>query len=58
MSGVRDVACPKCGANPNEPCRTLTTGRVTDLHEARCDAFYLPRPAPGGVPDTDTSEEK
>lgn len=29
------VSCPKCGAGPDEHCRTLTTNRVTDPHDAR-----------------------
>ena len=31
----REGACTKCGAKPGEACRTLTTGRVTDVHKAR-----------------------
>lgn len=27
--------CPKCGASTGKRCRTLTTGRSTDTHEAR-----------------------
>jgi hypothetical protein len=27
--------CTTCGAQPCQPCRTLTTGRVTDAHAAR-----------------------
>jgi len=34
------VDCPKCGAKVGEKCRTLTTGRVTDSHEARIDAAW------------------
>ena len=29
--------CPKCGAKRGAPCRTLTTGRVTDTHLARME---------------------
>lgn len=29
------VSCPKCGAGPDERCRTLTTNRPTDAHEQR-----------------------
>jgi hypothetical protein len=29
------VACPTCKAAADQPCRTLTTGRVTDTHAAR-----------------------
>jgi hypothetical protein len=29
------VWCPKCTAEHDQPCRTLTTGRVTDTHSAR-----------------------
>ena len=32
--------CPTCGAEPNKPCRTLKTKRVTDTHLARIDARY------------------
>lgn len=35
-----DVACPKCGVAAGQHCRTLTTGRVTDTHNARIDAQY------------------
>jgi hypothetical protein len=27
--------CTKCGAKVGEPCRTLGTRRVTDVHKAR-----------------------
>ena len=27
--------CPTCKAAADQPCRTLTTGRVTDTHVAR-----------------------
>lgn len=27
--------CVVCGAQPFQPCRTLTTGRVTDTHMRR-----------------------
>ncbi len=29
------VPCPKCGAATGKRCRTLTTNRSTDTHEAR-----------------------
>lgn len=29
------VTCRICGAAPGEPCRTRTTGRVTDAHNDR-----------------------
>lgn len=35
-----DVMCPACGAKPEKPCRTLTTGRTTDTHAARLTAQY------------------
>lgn len=35
MSGALDFKCPKCKAPPQKRCRTLTTNRVTDTHEAR-----------------------
>lgn len=27
--------CPTCGAAPERPCRSLTTGRTTDTHKSR-----------------------
>lgn len=27
--------CPTCGAEPRRPCRTTTSGRVTDTHQLR-----------------------
>lgn len=44
MSGAAsaqyDQRCPTCGAGPYEPCRTRTTQRVTDTHNARMVAYY------------------
>lgn len=37
--------CSTCGAGSREPCRTLTTGRVTDTHIARIQTA----PEPSGV---------
>jgi hypothetical protein len=37
------VACPKCSAPAGKRCRTLTTNRSTDTHEARWLA-WLNRP--------------
>lgn len=34
-ASVRPWICAKCNAAPGEPCRSLTTGRVTDTHAAR-----------------------
>jgi hypothetical protein len=31
----RDAPCPTCGAEPGKRCRTLTTHRTTDTHDAR-----------------------
>jgi hypothetical protein len=36
-----DVACPKCGMGQGQKCRTLTTNRVTDTHEARTDQMMI-----------------
>jgi hypothetical protein len=30
-----DYECPKCHADRGKKCRTLTTNRSTDTHEAR-----------------------
>lgn len=34
-ASVRPWLCTTCDAAPGEPCRSLTTGRVTDTHVAR-----------------------
>ena len=34
------IACPKCGVGQGERCRTLTTNRSTDTHEARWLAWF------------------
>jgi len=34
-----EVPCPKCEALAQVRCRTLTTRRVTDYHEARWNAL-------------------
>lgn len=34
-SSVRPWPCTKCEAQAGDPCRSLTTGRVTDTHTAR-----------------------
>jgi hypothetical protein len=39
-SGPLAIACPKCGAGQGEHCRTLTTNRSTDTHEARREAWW------------------
>lgn len=47
ISARYGVACPICGAGPNEACRTLKTKRVTDTHKARIDLWldrWLSRP--------------
>lgn len=36
-----NVTCPVCKAEPKQPCRTRTTGRVTDTHMKRIDLQYL-----------------
>lgn len=40
-SYVREAACPKCGAQPGDVCRTGKTNRQTDTHSARIDAWLL-----------------
>jgi hypothetical protein len=45
-SAQYDVICPTCGAFPRDPCRTLTTGRVTDTHAARMTPAPTTRVAP------------
>lgn len=40
--GVFNVDCPKCSAPAGHRCRTLTTGRTTDTHDARWTARYRP----------------
>ena len=32
--------CPTCGAKPFQRCRTLSTGRSTDTHQARLDGRW------------------
>jgi hypothetical protein len=44
---VAAVACPTCGVEQGKRCRTLTTGRSTDTHEARYDAYSHQREAEG-----------
>lgn len=34
------ILCPICGAGRESRCRTLRSGRVTDYHEARRQAWY------------------
>lgn len=41
VSAQYDVGCPVCSAGPNEPCRTRTTGRVTDTHLWRRDEWHV-----------------
>lgn len=38
---MREAACPKCGAQPGDVCRTGKTNRQTDTHSARIDAWLL-----------------
>ena len=38
--GALEVECPKCHSMPRDRCRTMVTGRVTDTHRARIDAFW------------------
>lgn len=40
VSSQYTVECPQCHAAPNQPCRTLRTGRVTDTHLSRIDKQY------------------
>lgn len=37
------VFCPKCGAAAEEPCRSLSTHRVTDTHAARIRLYWRER---------------
>jgi hypothetical protein len=41
--------CPTCGAGPYQPCRTLTTGRVTDTHMKRLMGYHRTAAAPLSV---------
>ena len=60
MSGPNlDVRCPTCGAKAGKRCRTLTTGRTTDTHNARWNQrFYLqdrqPQDEPAGRESLDS----
>jgi hypothetical protein len=47
-ASVRPWLCTKCDAAPGQPCRSLTTGRVTDTHAARLrwDGVLENRPDP------------
>lgn len=40
VSAKYPVACPTCHAKIKQPCRSMTTNRVTDTHQARIDAAY------------------
>lgn len=40
MSARWDVPCPTCGAKPNDPCRAITSGRVSDSHAARRNLWH------------------
>jgi hypothetical protein len=40
---ARRFSCPKCGAEPGKKCRTLTTNRSTDDHDARWHRAYNAR---------------
>ncbi len=46
-NSVRPWPCTKCQAQAHQPCRSLTTGRVTDTHTVR-----LTRPAGFSTEDT------
>lgn len=35
-------SCATRGAAPLRPCRTLTTGRITDIHQARLASASAP----------------
>lgn len=41
ISATYGVPCEKCGAKSDEPCRSLTTRRVTDTHLARRNAYGM-----------------
>lgn len=43
ISAQYGVPCPKCEASADEPCRSLTTHRVTDTHAARRSAYWRKR---------------
>lgn len=34
-----DYPCPLCHQPPGQPCRTLTSGRSTDVHQARVQRY-------------------
>lgn len=40
VSAQYPVTCSTCKAAPFTPCRSLTTGRVTDTHVARITAQF------------------
>jgi predicted RNA-binding Zn-ribbon protein involved in translation (DUF1610 family) len=35
--------CPTCGSLPDKKCRTLTTNKTTDAHQARMNLVFLGR---------------
>jgi hypothetical protein len=37
---VLEVACPRCGSQPDDPCRTKSGKVSTDLHTARKAMVY------------------
>jgi hypothetical protein len=45
MSVVDRIDCPKCSQPRGSRCRALTTGRTTDTHQARYDAYWEERDA-------------
>ncbi len=48
VSAQYPTGCDTCGAVVGDPCRSLTTGRVTDTHKARIDA-QATQDTPAGV---------
>lgn len=40
VSAKYPTGCDTCGAGIGEPCRSTTSGKVTDTHRARIDASY------------------